>query len=72
MMAGFEQIATRRPSLAYSRSAAATIAAISTLRLRHFPSCVRKPVETDIKAVEKQLDAAGTPPTPRRLREWKK
>jgi hypothetical protein len=72
MMARFEQIATRRPSLADSRSAAATTAAISTQRLRHFPSCARKLVETDINAVEKQLDAAGTPPMPGRLREWQK
>jgi hypothetical protein len=63
---------TRSPSLADSRSAAATTAAISTQRLRHFPSCARKLVETDINAVEKQLDAAGTPPMPGRLREWQK
>jgi hypothetical protein len=33
---------------------------------------VRKLVETDIKALEKQLDAAGAPPTPGRLPEWKR
>jgi hypothetical protein len=33
---------------------------------------VRKLLETDIKALEKQLDAAGAPPTPGRLPDWKK
>jgi len=33
---------------------------------------LRRLVETDIRAVEKQLDAAGAPPTPGRLPEWKK
>jgi len=33
---------------------------------------LRKLVETDIKALEKQLDAAGAPPTPGRLPDWKK
>ena len=33
---------------------------------------LRKLLETDIKALEKQLDAAGAPPTPGRLPEWKK
>ena len=33
---------------------------------------VRKLVETDIKALEKQLDAAGAPPTPGRLPDWKR
>jgi hypothetical protein len=32
---------------------------------------LRKLMETDIKALEKQLDAAGAPPTPGRLPEWK-
>jgi hypothetical protein len=32
---------------------------------------LRKLLETDIKAVEKQLDAAGAPATPGRLPEWK-
>ena len=32
---------------------------------------LRKLVETDIKALEKQLDAAGAPPTPGRLPDWK-
>jgi hypothetical protein len=32
---------------------------------------LRKLIETDIKALEKQLDAAGAPPTPGRLPEWK-
>jgi photosystem II stability/assembly factor-like uncharacterized protein len=32
---------------------------------------LRKLVETDIKALEQQLDAAGAPPTPGRLPEWK-
>lgn len=32
---------------------------------------LRKIVETDIKAIEKQLDAAGAPPTPGRLPNWK-
>jgi hypothetical protein len=32
---------------------------------------VRKLLETDIKALEKQLDAAGAPATPGRLPEWK-
>jgi hypothetical protein len=31
----------------------------------------RKLLETDIRAIEKQLDAAGAPPTPGRLPEWK-
>ncbi len=33
---------------------------------------LRKLVETDIKALEKQLDAAGAPPTPGRLPEWRR
>ena len=33
---------------------------------------LRRLVETDIRALEKQLDAAGAPPTPGRLPEWKK
>jgi uncharacterized membrane protein YgcG len=33
---------------------------------------LRKLFETDIKALEKQLDAAGAPPTPGRLPDWKK
>ncbi|HEY2015832.1 MAG TPA: glycosyl hydrolase, partial [Bryobacteraceae bacterium] len=32
---------------------------------------LRKLIETDIKALEKQLDAAGAPPTPGRLPDWK-
>ena len=28
-------------------------------------------IETDIKNLEKQLDSAGAPPTPRRLPDWK-
>ena len=32
---------------------------------------LRKLVEQDIKALEKQLDAAGAPPTPGRLPDWK-
>jgi photosystem II stability/assembly factor-like uncharacterized protein len=32
---------------------------------------LRKLMETEIKALEKQLDAAGAPPTPGRLPEWK-
>jgi hypothetical protein len=32
---------------------------------------LRKLVETDIKGLEKQLDAAGAPPTPGRLPDWK-
>lgn len=32
---------------------------------------LRKLIETDIKAIEKQLDAAGAPPTPGRLPDWK-
>ncbi len=32
---------------------------------------LRKLLETDIKAIEKQLDAAGAPPTPGRLPDWK-
>jgi hypothetical protein len=32
---------------------------------------LRKLYETDIKALEKQLDAAGAPPTPGRLPDWK-
>lgn len=32
---------------------------------------LRKLLETDIKAIEKQLDAAGAPATPGRLPEWK-
>jgi hypothetical protein len=32
---------------------------------------LRKLMETDIRALEKQLDAAGAPPTPGRLPEWK-
>jgi photosystem II stability/assembly factor-like uncharacterized protein len=34
-------------------------------KLRHL-------LETDIRAIEKQLDAAGAPPTPGRLPDWKK
>jgi hypothetical protein len=33
---------------------------------------LRRLIETDIRALEKQLDAAGAPPTPGRLPEWKK
>lgn len=33
---------------------------------------LRKLLEIDLKALEKQLDAAGAPPTPGRLPEWKK
>ena len=33
---------------------------------------LRKLFDTDIKALEKQLDAAGAPPTPGRLPDWKK
>jgi hypothetical protein len=32
---------------------------------------LRKLVGTDIKGLEKQLDAAGAPPTPGRLPDWK-
>jgi photosystem II stability/assembly factor-like uncharacterized protein len=32
---------------------------------------LRKLLETDIKSLEKQLDAAGAPPTPGRLPDWK-
>jgi len=32
---------------------------------------LRKLIETDIKAIEKQLDAAGAPYTPGRLPDWK-
>jgi hypothetical protein len=32
---------------------------------------LRKLIETDIKNLEKQLDAAGAPPTPGRLPDWK-
>jgi chromosome segregation ATPase len=32
---------------------------------------LRKLMDTDIKALEKQLDAAGAPPTPGRLPDWK-
>jgi peptidoglycan hydrolase CwlO-like protein len=32
---------------------------------------LRKLIETDIKALDKQLDAAGAPPTPGRLPDWK-
>jgi photosystem II stability/assembly factor-like uncharacterized protein len=32
---------------------------------------LRKVVDQDIRAIEKQLDAAGAPPTPGRLPEWK-
>ena len=32
---------------------------------------LRRLLETDIKALEKQLDAAGAPPTPGRLPDWK-
>jgi len=32
---------------------------------------LRRLIETDIKNLEKQLDAAGAPPTPGRLPEWK-
>ena len=33
---------------------------------------LRRLVETDIRALEKQLDTAGAPPTPGRLPDWKK
>ena len=32
---------------------------------------LRRLVETDIKALDRQLDAAGAPPTPGRLPDWK-
>jgi hypothetical protein len=32
---------------------------------------LKKLIDTDIKALEKQLDAAGAPPTPGRLPDWK-
>ena len=32
---------------------------------------LRKLIEVDIKALEKQMDAAGAPPTPGRLPDWK-
>jgi hypothetical protein len=32
---------------------------------------LRKLIETDVRNLEKQLDAAGAPPTPGRLPEWK-
>jgi hypothetical protein len=32
---------------------------------------LRKLIETDIRNLEKQLDAAGAPPTPGRLPDWK-
>ncbi len=32
---------------------------------------LRKLIDTDIKALEKQLDTAGAPPTPGRLPDWK-
>jgi hypothetical protein len=32
---------------------------------------LRRLIEIDIKALEKQLDAAGAPPTPGRLPDWK-
>jgi hypothetical protein len=35
-------------------------------------SKLKKLIDTDMKALEKQLDAAGAPPTPGRLPEWKK
>jgi photosystem II stability/assembly factor-like uncharacterized protein len=33
---------------------------------------LRKLIDTDIRGLEKQLDAAGAPPTPGRLPDWKK
>lgn len=33
---------------------------------------LRRMMDTDIRAIEKQLDAAGAPPTPGRLPDWKK
>jgi photosystem II stability/assembly factor-like uncharacterized protein len=33
---------------------------------------LRRLIETDIRAIEKLLDAAGAPPTPGRLPDWKK
>ena len=33
---------------------------------------LRRLIDTDIRALEKQLDAAGAPPTPGRLPDWKK
>lgn len=33
---------------------------------------LRRLIETDIRSLEKQLDAAGAPPTPGRLPDWKK
>jgi hypothetical protein len=32
---------------------------------------LKKLIETDIKNLEKQIDAAGAPPTPGRLPDWK-
>ncbi len=39
--------------------------AVEIPKLRHL-------IETEIRALEKQLDAAGAPPTPGRLPDWKK
>jgi photosystem II stability/assembly factor-like uncharacterized protein len=33
---------------------------------------LRRLIDTEIRAIEKQLDAAGAPPTPGRLPDWKK
>jgi hypothetical protein len=33
---------------------------------------LRRLIETDIHGLEKQLDAAGAPPTPGRLPDWKR
>jgi hypothetical protein len=33
---------------------------------------LRRLIETDIRGLEKQLDAAGAPPTPGRVPDWKK
>jgi hypothetical protein len=33
---------------------------------------LRKLIDTDVRSLEKQLDAAGAPATPGRLPDWKK
>jgi hypothetical protein len=53
-----------------TRTAAEQYQIASDLLAAEIPK-LRKLLETDVKAVEKQLDAAGAPATPGRLPEWK-
>jgi len=64
--AGPVRMTTGKPT----RTAAEQYQIASDLLAAEIPK-LRKLLETDIKAVEKQLDAAGAPATPGRLPDWK-